>query len=88
MADIEFQATLEKDGTIAVPEDIGRLLRPGRVRVRLIDPAERVVLDRDEIYDRERDRAWNYLDYLMDHPIHVDRSIPFLTREELHDRRL
>ncbi|HXG83881.1 MAG TPA: hypothetical protein VNI84_07630 [Pyrinomonadaceae bacterium] len=45
-------------------------------------------LTRDEIYDREEDRAENYIKFLMKNPLKVDRSIPFLTRDEIYDRKL
>ncbi|MGH9949693.1 MAG: hypothetical protein ACRD6X_21200 [Pyrinomonadaceae bacterium] len=53
MTEIEFQATLEKDGTITLPENIGKELRPGRVRVKLID-AERKLFDRGDARPRTR----------------------------------
>ena len=87
MQEIEFFATLEKNGTITVPDNIGKGLRHGRVHVKLID-AEAKIFDRDEIYDRDRDRAWGYINYLLSNPIKVDKSVPFLTRDEIYDRRM
>lgn len=43
---------------------------------------------RDEIYDREKDRAGNYIKFLLKNPLKVNRSIPFLTRDEIYDRKL
>lgn len=47
-----------------------------------------VPFKRDEIYDRETDRDTNFINWLMKNPVKVDRSIPFLTREEIYDRKL
>lgn len=87
MEAIEFQATLGNDGVISVPENIGSTFRRGKVRVILIED-EPKIFDRDEANDRERDRALNYIKYLMANPIKVDKSTPFLTRDEIYDRRL
>jgi len=47
-----------------------------------------VPLKRDEIYDREKDRAENFINWLIKNPLKVDKSIPFLTRDEIYDRKL
>lgn len=86
MEQIEFQATIEENGTISLPESIGKKIKPGRVHVILVD-AEPRIFDREETHDRERDRAWDYIEYLMENPIKIDKSIPFLSREEIYDRR-
>ncbi len=51
------------------------------------DPAF-VPFKRDEIYDREKDRAENFINWLIKNPLKVDKSIPFLTRDEIYDRKL
>ena len=86
MQTIEFQTTLGKDGIISVPEEIGKKVRRGKVRVIVIEDESRS-FDRDEINDRDRDRAQNYIKYLMANPIKVDRSKPFLTRDEIYEDR-
>lgn len=47
-----------------------------------------VPFKRDEIYDRRRDRAENFIKWLIKNPLKVDKSIPFLTRDEIYDRKL
>ncbi|CAN5450197.1 hypothetical protein BH20ACI1_BH20ACI1_18210 [soil metagenome] len=47
-----------------------------------------VPLTRDEIYDREADRAENFINFLMKNPLKVDKSVPFLKRNEIYDRKL
>ena len=45
-------------------------------------------LMRDEIYDREKDNTENFINWLIKNPLKVDKSIPFLTRDEIYDRKL
>jgi len=87
MEAIEFNTTLGSDGIIAIPHGLDRKVKRGNVRVIIIGE-EKPFVDRDEIHDRELDRAEDYLDYLMANPIEVDKSRPFLKRDELHDRSL
>ena len=47
-----------------------------------------VPLKREEIYDRKKDRAANFINWLLKNPVKVDKSIPFLTRDEIYDRKL
>ncbi len=47
-----------------------------------------VPFKRDEIYNRKKDRAANFINWLMKNPVKVDKSIPFLTRDEIYDRKL
>lgn len=87
MPTIEFE-TEAKNGSIQIPEEYrGRLT--GKLQV-IVCVAEKDLsnLSRDEIYDREKDRAENYIKFLMKNPLKVDRSIPFLTRDEIYDRKL
>jgi len=87
MEAIEFQTTLGKDGIISIPENIGRNVKRGKVRVIVIED-EPKMFDRDETNDRDRDRAKDYIKFLMANPIKVDRSKPFLTRDEIYGDRL
>lgn len=43
---------------------------------------------RDEIYDRKGERDKNFINWLMKNPLKVDKSVPFLTRDEIYDRKL
>ena len=85
MEAIEFQTTISRDGTITVPDDLGKKMRNGKVRVIVIDdePKSR---DQDEVDDRNQGRDKGYIKYLMANPIKVDKSTPFLTRDEIYDR--
>lgn len=47
-----------------------------------------VPLTRDKIYDREADRAENFIHWLIKNPLKVDKSVPFLKRSEIYDRKL
>ncbi|MBX3291170.1 MAG: hypothetical protein KF855_17825 [Acidobacteria bacterium] len=85
MEAIEFQATIGSDGTIAIPENLAKKVRRGKVRVIVIEDDRRMP-DREEAGDR--DRSQNYIKFLMANPIKVDSSIPLLTRDEIHDRRI
>lgn len=87
MEAIEFQTTLGTDGVISIPANIGSKVRKGKVRVIVIED-EPTVFDRDETNDRDRDRAQDYIKYLMANPIKVDKSKPFLTRDEIYGDRL
>lgn len=87
MEAIEFQTMLGSDGIIAIPTEIGNRVRRGKVRVIVIED-ESGFKDRDEVNDGDLDRARNYINYLMANPIKVDKSRPFLTRDELYDRNL
>lgn len=88
MEAIEFEATLGSDGIISIPNDIGKKVRRGKVRVIIIE-REPAISDRgNQTTDKEQERARNYIDFLMANPIKVDKSKPFLTRDELYDRSL
>jgi len=45
-------------------------------------------LARDEIYDRKEEGDENFINWLMKNPLKVDKSVPFLTRDEIYDRKL
>ena len=47
-----------------------------------------VPFTRDEIYDRKKERDENFINWLMKNPLKVDKSVPFLTRDEIYDRKL
>jgi len=85
MEAIEFQATIGEDGIISVPENIGRKFRRGKVRVILIED-DLQTAETDDLNDRSGTKE--YIQFLMANPIKVDRSRPFLKREELYDRAL
>lgn len=85
MEAIEFQATLGDDGIISVPENIGRKFRRGKVRVIVIEDELKAV-EPDDVNDRTA--AKDYIKFLMANPITVDKSKPFLKREDLYDRGL
>ncbi len=87
MEAIEFQTTLGNDDIISIPHGLGKKVKRGSVHVIIIGEPQ-PFFDRDEANDRDLDRARDYLDYLMENPIKVDKTKPFLTRDELHDRRL
>ncbi len=87
MEAIEFQTTLGSDGIIAIPDNIGSKVRNGKVRVIVIED-EPSIFDRGETNDVDRSLARDYIDFLMANPIKVDKSRPFLTRDELYDRSL
>lgn len=86
MEAIEFQTTLGSDGIIAIPSDVGGKVRSGKVRVIVIEEEPRIS-DNDETNDSDRERTRNYINYLMANPFKVDKSVPFLTRDEIYDRR-
>lgn len=87
MRAIEFQTFLGKDGIIKVPESFSEEINNGKVRV-IVLAEEKKFLSREEIYDRQRDRAENFINWLIKNPLKVDKSVPFLTREEIYDRKL
>ena len=87
MEAIEFQTTIGTDGTISIPESLSKKMHRSKVRVIILEEEQRI-FDREETNDRDRDRAYNYINYLMANPIKVDKSIPFLTRDEIYDRRI
>jgi len=80
---VEFQTIITGSGTITIPEDVSQKLRRGKVRIIVIDD-EPKFFDRDETNDRERDRAMDFIRFLMANPIEF--STPFLTRDEIYDR--
>ncbi len=53
-----------------------------------IHDSDFVPLTQDEIYDRKGERDKNFINRLMKNPVKVDKSIPFLTRDEIYDRKL
>lgn len=87
MEAIEFQTTLGNDGIISIPYGLDEKVKRGKVRVIVIGD-EKAFFDREETNDRDLERARDYIDYLMKNPIKVDKSRPFLTRDELYDRSL
>ncbi len=84
---IEFQTFLGKDGVIKVPENLSKRINGAKVRVIILAEYEKP-FNREEANDRERDRAENFINWLMRNPVKVDKSIPFLTRDEIYDRKL
>lgn len=86
MEAIEFEATLGIDGIISIPHDIGGKVRTGPVRVIVIEAGEPVA--QLEPFDESLDETRNYLRYLMENPFKVDKSVPFLTRDEIYDRNI
>lgn len=87
MEAIEFQTFLGKDRIIRVPEAFSEKINEGKIRV-IILAEEKRTLNREEIYDREADRAANFIKWLIKNPLKVDKSVPFLTRDEIYDRKL
>ncbi len=87
MIAVEFETFLKKDGIIKVPEDVKQKINNENVRV-IVLAEERKIFNREETNDRDRDRAENYINMLMKNPLKVDKSVPFLTRDELHNRKL
>ncbi len=87
MEAIEFQTVLGKDGIIKIPEDFSKRINGGKIRV-IVLAEDRKFLSRDEIYDRDKERAESYIRLLMKNPAKVDKSIGFLTRDEIYDRKL
>ena len=85
MEAIEFQTTLGIDGVIAIPESLGKKVRRGKVRVIVIEEDIKP-FNREETHDRELDRTYNYINYLMANPFEVDKTKPMLTRDELYER--
>lgn len=85
MEAIEFQTTLENGRTISIPEDLAKRLHNTHVRVVVLED-ESFVFDREETNDRELDRVHNYIRFRMANPFMVDKSIPFLKRDEIYDR--
>ena len=83
MEAIEFQTTLGSDGIIAIPSEFGSKVRKGKVRVIVIEEEPQRVDD-----DTDPQSVKNYIKYLMANPIKVDKSRPFLTRDQLYDRSL
>ena len=85
---VEFETEI-KNGNIEIPEKLRfRIKDKIKVLVSIKEAEEFVPLTRDEIYDRRRDKAENFIKWLMKNPLKVDKSIPFLTREEIYDRKL
>ena len=87
MEAIEFQTMLGSDDVITIPPGIGKKVRRGKIRVIVIEE-DSPFSDHDETGDSNLDRDRNYIDYLMANPIKVDKSRPFLTKDELYDRGL
>ncbi len=87
MEAIEFQTFLGKDRIIKVPEAFNEKINEGKVRVIILAEEEKN-FNREDIYDRESDRAQNYIKWLTKNPLKVDKSVPFLTRDEIYDRKL
>lgn len=84
MEAIEFQTTLGSDGIISIPTEISAKVKRGKVRVIVIEEDPAISTNDGSNEDRERIR--NYINYLMDNPFKVDRSVPFLTRDEIYER--
>jgi len=87
MEAIEFQTFLGKDRIIKVPEAFNEKINEGKVRVIILAEEEKN-FNREDIYDRESDRAQNYIKWLIKNPLKVAKSVPFLTRDEIYDRKL
>jgi len=87
MRAIEFQTVLGKDGIIKLPADFSEEINGGKVRV-IILVEDKKPLSREEIYDRKKDRAASFIKFLIKNPLKVDKSTPFLKRDEIHDRNL
>jgi len=87
MEAIEFQAFVGKDGIIKVPESLSKKIKNGKVRV-IVLGEDRKPFSREEIYDRRNDRIENFIEFLLKNPVKVYKSISFLNRDELHDRKL
>ena len=83
MEAIEFQTTLGSDGIIAIPSGINGKVKRGKVRVIVIEEETQIVDD-----NADPKTIKNYIKYLMANPIKVDKSKPFLTRDEIYDRNL
>ncbi len=80
---VEVSVRLENKSNEEEPYDIISELMKNPLQVSNPKP-----LTRDEIYDREKDRAENFINWLIKNPLKVDKSIPFLTRDEIYDRKL
>ncbi len=80
---VEVSVRLENKSNEEEPYDIISELMKNPLQVS--DPKP---LTRDEIYDREKDRAEKFINWLIKNPLKVDKSIPFLTRDEIYDRKL
>ncbi len=80
---VEVSVRLENKSNEEEPYDIISELMKNPLQVS--DPKP---LTRDEIYDREKDRTENFINWLIKNPLKVDKSIPFLTRDEIYDRKL
>ncbi len=82
---LKFQATINKDGTITIPAEIGKKIKSEKVNVKIVEAKEtkekKKRLKLDDIKDED------FINYLLDHPIKVDKSVPFLTREEIYSER-
>lgn len=88
MSTVKFETTVE-DGKIVIPMEFrGRIKGKIEVIVKSKDHSDFEPMSRDEIYDRKKDRAENFIRQLMKNPLEVDKSVPFLTRDEIYDRKL
>lgn len=83
MEAIEFQTTLGKEGIISIPDNVSQQLPRGRVRVIVLSEEKTPVTPHDKYAG-----AKGYIKYLMENPIKLDKSTPFLAREEIHDRKI
>lgn len=89
MSVVKFEATVD-NGSIIIPLKFRNKIK-GKVEVsvqfenKVSDSKSRT---QDEMYDRKGERDKNFINWLMKNPLKVDKSIPFLTRDEIYDRKL
>lgn len=89
MSVVKFQATIE-NGNIVIPMQFRNQVT-GKVEVIVStneNGSEFVPLTRDETYDGNGSRDENFIYWLIKNPLEVDGSTPFLTRDEIYDRKL
>jgi bifunctional DNA-binding transcriptional regulator/antitoxin component of YhaV-PrlF toxin-antitoxin module len=76
---------------ISTKEIVSRQEDKNYLREMIEDPThdpDFVPLTQDEVYDRNNNRAENFIHWLIKNPLKVDKSIAFLTRDEIYDRKL
>ena len=79
MSVVKFEATVD-NGSIIIPTKFRNKIK-GKVEVSV--QFENKVSD-----SKSRTQDENFINWLMKNPLKVDKSTPFLTRDEIYDRKL